>query len=224
MCTRVHAYGGGGRGSSGRRRSASCLRLELLAVQNYTRFIIYECAAEGTSEPHMHRSLPPRPSQFAPQFLHVSRAHGMPRDRASAGRARTHASLVLSTSIHRISSVNLPSGTCLNTDGRRPRACRVEFVPKSIQPVTAEGRADNVPRVELRVEVSCGRKSETITTKLSTRAREHFPSPCMMADELRSSREVAMMPDRLAPPLCEASSLLTLFVDVSKPRFEAKMA
>ena len=194
-----------------------------VSAQNNMRFI-YECAAEGTSEPRTHRSLPPRPSHFAPQFLHVSRAHGMPRGRASAGRAWTHASLVLSTSNHRIASVNLPSDTCLNTGGRRPRACRVESVPKSIQPVTAEGRADNVPRVELRVEVSCGRKSETITTKLSTRAREHFPSPCMMADELRSSREVAMMPDRLAPPLCEAPSSLLAPLDASKPRFEAQMA
>ena len=171
----------------------------------------------------MHRTLRPRRSHFAPQFLHVWHARGVPRGRASAGRARTHASLVLGTSSRRISSANLPSAACLNTGVRRPRACRDGNMARRIQPVTAEGRADNVPRVEPRVEVSCGRKSETITTKLSTRAREHSPSPCMMADELRSSREVAMMPDRLAPPLCEASSLLTLFVDVSKPRFEAKM-
>ena len=172
----------------------------------------------------MHRTLRPRRLHFAPQFLHVWCARGVPRGRASAGRARTYASLVLGTSSRRISSANLLSAACLNTGVRRPRACRDGNMARRIQSMTAKSRAAHVPHVELRVEVSCGRKSETITTKLSTRAREHFPSPCMMADELRSSREVAMMPDRLAPPLCEASSLLTLFVDVSKPRFEAKMA
>ena len=158
----------------------------------------------------MHRTLQPRRSHFAPQFLHVWRARGVPRGRASAGRARTYASLVLGTSSRRISSANLPSAACLNTGVRRPRACRDGSMARRIQSMTAKSRAAHVPHVELRLEVSCRRKSETITKKPSARALEHLPSPCMMTDELRSTREVAVPSDRLAPQVCEAPSLVSL--------------